>query len=110
MQILRQVKKYFPRNSLKTETILGQAGLAMVVGSGILGTTLILWQFILIQEPITQRVQLSLTSLTLGLGILLGAIATRFISQRKVNAELETHSEIDPELSTTPPQCQPFIQ
>ncbi len=104
MQILHQVKKYFPRNSLTTETILGQAGLTMVVGSGILGTTLILWQSVFIREPITQTVQLSLTGLTFALGILLGAIATRFISQLQVNAELETHSQIDP------PQCQPFIQ
>ncbi|MEB3281840.1 MAG: EAL domain-containing protein [Lyngbya sp.] len=109
MQILRQVRKYLPVNPLKTGNILGKTSLAMLVGAGILGITVIVCQSILIQEYITQAGKFHLTWLTLGVAMLVGAIATKLADLVELNPESEVNSAIDP-LSPTPPQCQPFIQ
>jgi len=108
MQILRQVRDDLPVNPLKTRKILGKRRLAILVGAVIWVATLILWQSIgsLQQNGITlPTVELNLSSLILGISILLAAIATIliFVIQTKTPSDIDCPHRV-------PPECQPFIQ
>ncbi|WP_413166764.1 EAL domain-containing protein [Capilliphycus salinus ALCB114379] len=109
MEILRQVRKYLPVNPLTTGNILGKTWITMLIGAGILGTTLILCQSLLLQEYITEAGKFHLTWFTLGVAMLVGAMATKFANSADINPDSDANSAVDP-FTPTPPQCEPFIQ
>lgn len=129
MQILRQVEKYFSTNFPKMKNILDKIGLVIaqwdaiqlfIVGAAMLGIMQLIWQVILLPEPMTPIAQLdrfNLIGLTLGLGIILGVFAlikrrtnlTKLIFQSEA-AEPEGNLELDFQSRTPPSQCQLFIQ
>ncbi len=105
MQILRQVRKYLPGNPLKTRNSLETKWLVLLVCVVVIFSTLIYQSIHRLYNGITAPiVTLNLSSLILGLGLLLTAIA---IIQWGISSQ--TAPDIEP-LSVAPPQCQPFIQ